>query len=78
MASGSYLPKPMRLVPYPKAGLKIRHYCQPTVGDQIAFMAFSLLLAPILEAGMENVSFGNRWFRGLYRDFWGREGTVGI
>lgn len=57
-----YRPAPFPLVPYPKKN-NIRHYCMPTVRDQVAFMTYIVLLGPFLEARMYNVSFGNRLFR---------------
>jgi len=55
------------LVPYLKKGAKMRHYCRPSVEAQMYFMTFAVLLAPWLERVMEPCSFGNRWFRGVYR-----------
>jgi hypothetical protein len=44
------LPEPFRLIPYPKKGAILRHYTVPSVRDQVAFTAFAVLLAPILES----------------------------
>lgn len=63
LASGRYKPGPFPVVPYPKRGGRTRHYVMPSVRDQVAFMAYMVLLGPFLEARMPNVSFGNRLFR---------------
>jgi hypothetical protein len=67
LVSGTYRPDRFRRIPYPKKGGQLRHYTMPTVEDQVAFAVFGVLLAPFLEAWMPNFSFGNRWFRPLYR-----------
>lgn len=67
LASGAYQPAPFRRIPYPKKGGQIRHYTLPSVVDQVAFAVFGVLLAPFFEAWMPNFSFGNRWYRPLYR-----------
>ncbi len=56
-------PYPFPLVPYPKKGDQTRHFCQPSMRDQVGFAVFMVLLGPFLEARMPNVSFGNRLFR---------------
>lgn len=63
LATNTYKPSPFPMVPYPKKGGRTRHYLMPSVKDQVAFMALTLILAPFLEAQMPNVSFGNRLFR---------------
>lgn len=60
---GEYRPDPFPLVPYPKKEDVIRHYTMPSVRDQVAFMAFLVLLGPFLEAAMSRASFGNRLYR---------------
>jgi len=55
------------LMPYPKKGAAVRHFCRPSVEVQLYFTAFAVLLAPWLEKSMLPCSFGNRWFRRLYR-----------
>ena len=50
-------------VPYPKRGACLRHYTMPSVRDQVAFMAFLVLLAPWLDSQLVNFAFGNRWYR---------------
>jgi hypothetical protein len=69
LAADIYQPRPMPLIPFPKGGraeIKLRHFCQPSVKDQVAFAVFGVLLGPLLEAGMKPFSFGNRWFRRVY------------
>lgn len=63
IVSGAYIPGRFPLVPYPKKGGEIRHYAEPSVRDQVAFILFGVLLAPLFEVRFENWSFGNRWFR---------------
>lgn len=62
LVSGLYHPGPFSLIPYPKKD-NIRHYCMPSLRDQVAFMACMVLLGPFIEGRMYNVSFGNRLFR---------------
>lgn len=66
-ATMSFRPAPFSLIPYPKKGGIVRHYTMPSVRDQVAFAAFAVALAPVLEMRMPNFSFGNRWFRKIYR-----------
>ncbi len=40
----------------------------PSVRDQVAFMAFLVLLAPGLDSQLENFVFGNRWYRPIRWD----------
>ncbi|QDG51156.1 hypothetical protein FIV42_10530 [Persicimonas caeni] len=68
LATGTYEPSLFPLVPYPKKGGMLRHYTAPRTKDQVAFIVFGVLLAPVMEAVMPNFSFGNRWFRGIFRD----------
>lgn len=63
LSSGTYAPSPMPLLPHAKKKGRLRHYCQPSVRDQVAFSLFGVLLAPLLEQHMPSFSFGNRWFR---------------
>jgi len=67
LETDEYAPAPFPLVPYPKRGAILRHYCRPSVRDQVAFTAIGLLLAPLVETRMSRCSFANRWYRGLYR-----------
>ncbi len=55
-------------VPYPKRGACLRHYTMPSVRDQVAFMAFLVLLGPWLDRQLENFAFGNRWYRPIRWD----------
>ena len=68
LQNGEWKPVSWPLLPYPKKGQIIRHYCMPTVRDQVAFMAYLVLLGPLLDAKMKNFSFGNRWYRPLMWD----------
>ncbi|GEM_PF-1322422 len=68
LRAGDYRPSKMTLLPYPKKGAILRHYCAPKVEDQVAMLGYLILLAPALEAAMPNVSYGNRWFRKVYRN----------
>lgn len=65
LSEGSYTPRPMPLLPYPKSKQRLRHFCEPSVKDQLAFTIYATALAPLLEHGMKNLSFGNRWYRGI-------------
>ena len=67
LAKGNRPDLQLPLVPYPKKGAMVRHYCRPSVEVQLYFTAYAVLLAPWLERSMEACSFGNRWFRGVYR-----------
>ena len=67
LAGGTYKLSPMAIVPYPKKGGRLRHYCQPTVKDQVALLVFGVLLGPVFEEAMNKSSFGNRWYRGVGR-----------
>ena len=67
MADGTYEPKQWPLLPHPKKKGQLRHFCQPSVGDQVAFTLLGMLLAPVIEYPMKAFSFGNRWFRGVMK-----------
>lgn len=67
LSSGTYRPQPMQLIPHAKKKGRLRHYCRPSVRDQVAFTVFGTLLAPLLEENMFPFSFGNRWYQGLTR-----------
>lgn len=60
-------PKPWVLIPFPKETGEIRHHVQVPTHDEVAFMAYAVLLAPLLERRMWPTSFGNRWYRGMAR-----------
>lgn len=59
-------------VPYPKKGASLRHYVMPSVKDQVAFMAYLVLLAPLLDRHAPSFVFGNRWYRPMY---WNRRSS---
>ena len=65
---GSWCPTPWRQVPYPKKGGCLRHFLQPTVRDQVAFMAHVVLLGPLLDSHLESFVFGNRLYRPIIWD----------
>jgi hypothetical protein len=44
LSSGRYAPSPFPMIPYPKKGDRTRHYVVPSVRDQVAFMAYLVLL----------------------------------
>lgn len=67
-SKGTYKPGVFPIIPYPKSGAILRHYTAPSVRDQVAFACFAVLLGPILDAQMSNFSFGNRWYRSVYKD----------
>ena len=68
LRSGRWKPNVWPQVPYPKKGACLRHYVLPTVRDQVAFMAHMVLLGPLLDHGVENFAFGNRWYRPITWD----------
>ena len=49
LADNTWRPDCWQQVPYPKKGACLRHYVQPTVRDQVAFMAYLVLLGPLLD-----------------------------
>lgn len=50
-------------VPFPKQGGCLRHMLLPTVKDQVASMAYLVLLGPLLDSRLKNFVFGSRWNR---------------
>ena len=63
--AGRWRPSVWPQLPYPKKGARLRHYTQPAVKDQVAFMAHMVLLGPLLDSCLESFAFGNRWYRPL-------------
>lgn len=63
LASGDYSPEPFPLLPHPKPGGRLRHFCMPSVRDQVAFAVLGCLLAPLIEGAIPNFSLGNRTYR---------------
>ena len=68
LLAGGWEPTAWRQVPYPKKGACLRHYVVPTVKDQVAFMAYMVLLGPVLDCQFERFVFGNRWYRPMSWD----------
>jgi hypothetical protein len=67
LADNTFAPSRFRLVPYPKHGDHLRHYCVPSVEDQVAFAVFGVLLGPIIDTATPAYAFGNRVWRGMSR-----------
>lgn len=65
LRAGKWRPSRWPQIPYPKKGACLRHYVMPTVGDQVAFMAYLVLLGPLLDSRIPNFVFGNRWNRSI-------------
>ena len=72
LLNAEWKPTQWAQVPYPKKGACLRHYVMPSVQDQVAFMAYMVLLAPLLDYHFEPFSFGNRWYRPM---FWNRRSS---
>ena len=68
LREGKWRPSRWQQVPYPKRGACLRHYVMPTVRDQVAFMAYLVLLGPLLDSRVPNFVFGNRWNRSIAWD----------
>jgi RNA-directed DNA polymerase len=60
MSSGSYIPKPVRLVQIPKSGGVLRPLGISTVDDRVAQMAAVLVMNPILDPLFHEDSYGYR------------------
>ena len=60
LREGTWPPSRWPQVPYPKKGACLRHYVLPTVRDQVAFMAYLVVLGPLLDSRVANFVFGNR------------------
>ncbi len=63
LRAGKWRPSAWRQLPYPKRGACLRHYVMPTVKDQVAFMAYLVLLGPLLDNEFLPFVFGNRLYR---------------
>ena len=68
LRAGTWRPSRWPQVPYPKKGACLRHYVLPTVRDQVAFMAYLVILGPLLDHRVPNFVFGNRWNRSIAWD----------
>ena len=65
LRAGTWRPSRWPQVPYPKKRARLRHYVLPTVRDQVAFMAYLVLLGPLLDSRIPSFVFGNRWNRSI-------------
>ena len=65
LRSGEWHPDAWPQLPYPKRGACLRHYVMPTVKDQVAFMAYLVLLGPLVDDQFFPFVFGNRLYRPL-------------
>ena len=65
LRSGKWKPEEWAQLPYPKRGACLRHYVMPTVRDQVAFMAYLVLLGPLADNQFYPFAFGNRLYRPL-------------
>ena len=65
LRSGEWQPDLWSQLPYPKRGACLRHYVMPTVKDQVAFMAYLVLLGPLFDNQFYPFVFGNRLYRPL-------------
>ena len=68
LRASTWRPSRWPQVPYPKKGACLRHYVLPTVRDQVAFMAYLVILGPLLDHRVPNFVFGNRWNRSIAWD----------
>ena len=68
LRAGEWSPAPWLQVPFPKKGACLRHMYQPTVEDQVAFMAHAVLIGPLLDSRLKNFVFGSRWYRPIAWD----------
>ena len=60
LRAGTWRPSRWPQVPYPKKGACLRHYVLPTVRDQVAFMAYLVLLGPLLDSRVPNFVYRAR------------------
>lgn len=54
-------------IPFPKNEGNLRQHVRVPTTDEVAFMAYGVLLAPLLERRMWPFSFGGRWYRGMQK-----------
>ena len=50
LQENTWAPEAWTQLPYPKKAARLRHFVQPTIRDQVAFMAHMVLLGPILDS----------------------------